>query len=149
MYKFEFMTDENHPKRSVAFLVPSNERNTAKQAFNKLGRNSELMLRSRFEAWVDRIFNKKWYHGWDQSQYQGRYTNCFVFKCSERRLEHRFYGFLCNPNPKNRSYQLCVLVIYARKREWETDEGDLKTVSGIREMPNVQKAIRDYYGGRL
>ena len=146
MYKIEFITSENHSRRSVAFLVSSNERGSIKEAFDRLGRNSELMLRSRFDAWVDGIVNKKWYHGWDQSEFQGRYTSCFVFKCKEKRLQHRFYGFLCNPKIRNRGYQVCILVIHAKKNEWETYEADLRTVEEVRKMPIIQKAISDYFG---
>ena len=142
--KIEFATEKNHKKRSVAFLVCSNKKVSAKLVFDGLeNTNPERMLWVRFDSWVAGLPNKKWYHGWTQSQYKGNYTNCFVFKCKEKKLEHRFYGFLCNPKPSDHSYQVCLLIRHALKKEWETDETDLKIVEEMRNLPTVQRAICD------
>ena len=100
---------------------------------------------TRFDAWIDGKIEKKWYHGWDRSEFQGKYTNCFVFKCKEKRSEHRFYGFLYNPKLSNPRYQICVLVVHAFKNEWATDETDLKEVERIRTTPAVKKVIDDFF----
>ena len=107
-------------------------------------------MQIRFEYWVEnRPPNKKWFHGWDQSEYQGKYTECFVFKCREKLLEHRFYGFLCNPKISNRGYRVCILVIHAYKEGYETDESDLKGVEELRKSPIVIRTINDYFRGKL
>lgn len=148
--KIEFITSEEHPRRGVAFLISSDENVTAKSVFDSLNVNSERILLAWFDAWVDGLKNDKRYHGWTQSQFSGRYTNCFVFKYREKRLEQRFYGFLCNPKnkPSDRGFQLCVLIVHASKNQWETDENDLRIVERIRMTPGVQKAINDYFKGK-
>jgi hypothetical protein len=146
--KIEFITLEDHPRRGVAFLISTNEKVTAKSVFDSLkNSNPERILLTRFDAWVDRLVNDKWYHGWAQSQFAGKYTNCFVFKYKEKKLEQRFYGFLCNPKakPSERGYQLLVLIRHASKKEWEIDETDLKIVEEIRTTPAVQRIIDDHF----
>lgn len=144
-YNIEFITRDNHPRRAVAFLISSGRQITAKSVFDGLGNNSEKTLLSRFDAWVDWLKNDKWYHGWTQSQFEGRFTNCFVFKYKENRLEQRFYGFLCNPKSSDRGFQLCVLIRHASKNQWETDENDLRIVEEIRTRPAVQKIIYNHF----
>ena len=146
--KLEFVTLEDHPRRGVSFLISPNEKVTAKPVFDGLeNSNPERMLLTRFEAWVDGLLNDKWYHGWAQSQFAGKYTNCFVFKYKGKRLEQRFYGFLYNPKtkPSDHGYRLCVLIRHASKKEWETDETDLKIVEEIRTTPAVQRIIDDHF----
>ncbi len=118
---------------------------TAKSAFKRLKEDVKRWFRTRFDAWQDGQINKKWYHGWDQSEYRGKYIGCFVFKHKESRLHHRFYGFLCHPRLSDRSYQVCILVHYILKKGWETDEADLKKVEAIRAKPVVQTAIAAFF----
>lgn len=141
-YELELVTGEDHPKRAVAFLITEDKKITAKLRFDRLNRNSERVLRTRFDHWVDYgPPNNKWFHGWSKTQYQGDYTKCFVFKCKKQ----RFYGFLCNPKESDRGFQVCVLVKHARKTKWETDEADLRKVEEIRTTTAVQKAINNYF----
>jgi hypothetical protein len=140
-YGLEFVAGESRQRRGIAFLVSRDRKVTAKTAFGSLGGNAEKTFRTRFDAWVDGKINKKWYHGWDHSELQGKYTRCFVFKYKK----NRFYGFLCNPKSSDRSYQVCILVSHALKKEWETDEADLRDVYDIRKTPAVQKTIIDYF----
>jgi hypothetical protein len=115
---------------------------TAKPIFDNLKGNIDRLLRTRFDAWIDKQPDKpSRYHGWNQSEFQGRYTHCFVFKAKS----NRFYGFLCNPKPSNRSYQVCILVRHAFKKEHETDGTDLKQVEALRTTVAVQRAITDYF----
>jgi hypothetical protein len=67
-----------------------------------------------------------------------------VFKCTEKRLEHRIYGFLCNPK-FDRSYQVCILVIHAYKKEHGTHETYLKQVEEMRTTLAIQRAIAAYF----
>lgn len=144
-YRIEIIIGKDHLRRGIAFLISEQNENkkiTAKVAFDGLDRTCENSFRTRFDAWQSGQPNKPArYHGWDKSEYKGRYTKCFVFKYRF----HRFYGFLCNPKEKNPSYQICILVRYANKKEWETDETDLKHVEEIRTNLTIQRMIKDFF----
>lgn len=145
-YQIKFVAGEHHHKRGICFLISEDNRVTAKPSFDRLSKNNkniERLLRTRFDAWRDKHLDKPArYHGWNQSEFQGRYTRCFVFKAKA----HRFYGFLCNPKSSDRSYQVCILVRHAIKKEHETDETDLKQVEELRTTIAIQRAITDYFG---
>ncbi|MEK6777750.1 MAG: hypothetical protein AABY87_12865 [bacterium] len=138
---------EDHPRRGVAFLISRDRKVTAKTFFDNLDRNSTTyrMLMTRFDAWRDGQPNQNSrYHGWNQSEFGGKYTKCFVFKYKAQRL----YGFLYNPKPSDRSYQVCIVVKHAVKNKNETDETDLKNVEEIRTTLDVQRAINNYFKER-
>ena len=146
-YKLEMVIGEDHQRRGVAFLISKEKKDkkiTAKNAFNKLNKNAKDTLKIRFEYWQSGKIHNKYFHGWDHSEFQGRYAKCFVFKLGE----NRFYGFLHNPKERNSRYQLCVLVVYAEKKEKDTYEPDLKHVEEIRNILDVQKAVRDFFRGK-
>ena len=144
-YKIEFVEGEHHHKRGICFLICRHRRVTAKPVFDRLSekeKSIERLLRTRFDAWVDGHPNKAArYHGWNKSEFKGRYTRCFVFKAKV----HRFYGFLCNPKTSDHSYQVCILVCHAEKKEHETDETDLKQVEKLRNTLKIQRAITEYF----
>jgi len=104
------------------------------------------MLRTRFDAWLDKITNNNWFHGWSKSEFAGMYKKCFVFKVKEKKLHHRFYGFLCNPRPCDKSYEVCILVRHAYKEKWETDETCLKEIVSIMTESRVREAINKFFG---
>ncbi len=141
----EFVTVESHARRAVAFFVTRKTQITARNFFRTLNPKVADLLRTRFEYWVSGKPIKKYFHGWDRSQFAGKYTFCFVFKCNEKRIQHRFYGFLCNPKDSNPGYQICILVVHATKREWDTDEHDLRQVEAIRTTPTVQEIILNHF----
>jgi len=148
IYKLNLIPPEDHARRAVAFLISKDKKDkrvTAKAVFNNLDRNTENMLRTLFDWWIDGKINKKRFHGWSQSEFRGKYTKCFVFKLKEKKLSHRFYGFLCNPRSYDQSYQACVLVSHAFKKKRETDENNLKEIESIRTISAVQKAIKNYF----
>lgn len=142
-YKLEFVTSDDHPNRSVAFLVSEDKKINAIGEFNRLEINTERHFRTRFDTWRDGKIYKDWYHGWDKSEFSGKYTKCFVFEYKSQ--SDRFYGFLCNPKKIDRSYQLCVLVTYQCKTRHKTDQANLKKVEIIRTTFAVQKVIKDYF----
>ena len=151
-YKIELTTTENHPKRGVAFLISDDTRITAEKSFHKLNENNKQFFNSIFDQWVGgrERPNKKWFHGWDKSQFKGKYTECFVFKCSiGRKCGHRLYGFLCKTITNRPGYLLCVLVAYALKDERETDERDLELTEILRTDQNINKAVADYFKGKI
>lgn len=146
-YKIEFVQGEHHDKRGICFLISEHRTVTAKPVFDRLSiskkeKSIERSLRTNFDAWIGGQLNKSArYHGWNKSEFQGRYTRCFVFKAKD----HRFYGFLCNPKLSDRSYQVCILVCHAKKNEHDTDETDLKQVEILREKFEVRLAIDKYF----
>ncbi|MDO9565164.1 MAG: hypothetical protein Q7J15_00240 [Candidatus Desulfaltia sp.] len=145
-YRIEFIAGEHHQRRGVCFLISGDKKVAAKPIFDNLKGNIDSLLRTRFDAWIDNQLGKpSRYHGWNKSEFHGRYTKCFVFKAKS----HRFYGFLCNPKPSNNSYQVCILVRYAFKKEHKTDEADLKQVETLRTTVAVWRAITDYFGRNL
>lgn len=140
-----FATAKNHPRRAVCFLVSKDNKITAKSTYDALNINSERKLNSLFDNWRDGYTNKRWYHGWPNTAFGGKYKKPFVFKLKVNRLNLRFYGFLCNPNPYNQRYQICVLVSQAYKKKHETYETDLEGVELVRRLPVVQSAIQNSF----
>lgn len=93
-------------------------------------------LRVSMDLWAQGL-NKpsRRFHG-----FHGKYDDCFVFKHVPKK--HRFYGFLCNSEPKtNLRFRLCVLTTYAQKKEWETDFAELDRVHDWRYAPATSVAI--------
>jgi len=113
----------------------------AKEAFDELGENADRNLRSRFDAWRDGLINKKWFHGWDQSEFGGKYVHCFVFKYQS----DRFYGFLCNPIQSRPTCQICILISHDNKNKHETDEVNLKEIEEIRLKIAVHQIIGAFF----
>lgn len=143
------MTPEEDERRAVAFLISNDIKVTANAAFKKLSRDHKLWLQTRFEYWVSgQSPNPKWFHGWNQSAFQGKYTKCYVFKCREKMSFHRFYGFLHNPKPSKPGYQVCILAIHVFKEGYETDEADLKGIEEFRTSPTIIKSIEDHFKGK-
>lgn len=92
--------------------------------------------------WMDGHHRPKRYHGWNASQYGGKYTNCYVFKHVDE--AERIYGFLCRPTvAENQNCEVCVLVLFAEKKRNETDVTELKRVEEMRTDPNVWRALND------
>ncbi len=145
LYVLSFITREDHLRRAVISLVSSDSRITAYNEFANLSPTTDRLFRSRFDAWLDGLNNPKWYHGWDMSEFGGCYSNCFVFKCKERRKQRRLYGFLCNPKTSEKRYQACILVSHAYKNEHETDVQELANVEEIRNLFAVQKTISEFF----
>jgi len=144
-YRLKFITPEDDPEKGVAFLISKDRRITAKEGFDGLRENTERHFQSKFDYWLTGKPYPQGYHGWNQNQWQGKYTKCFVFTHDEEKVAQRFYGFLSNPKPSDRRYCICVLVRYARKVRHEIDETDLKIVEEIRISPEVQKTIDEYF----
>jgi len=143
-YEIEPVIGEYHPRRGVVFLLSSDGKITAKAIFEDFDKKIKDTLITRFEYWQSGKVHKKYFHGWDQSEYKGKYTNCFVFKLHT----HRLYGFLRSRIKKHPSYQVCVLVLHSEKEDWETYEPDLKKVETIRSTLAVQKAVEDFFRGK-
>ncbi len=136
----------NSPRRAVLFLTYQKVQFVnAKDEFQVLSDDEERTLLSRVDYWIDGKAFKKYFHGWDSSQYKGKYTKCFVFKLQER----RFYGFLANPQSADRRFEVCVLVLHEEKNQWETEEGDLRRIKEISEDAAVRKALMEHYNPKI
>jgi len=144
-YNLEFITVEDHPTRGVLFLISEDRRVTAKLGFDGLNENTKRHFRTKFDYWLSGKPYSQGYHGWDKSQWQGKYTKCYVFTHNEKEIAQRLYGFLYNPKLSDPRYHVCILVRYARKTKHETDETDLKIVEEVRITPMVQRTIDDYF----
>ena len=127
---------QDHERRRIVFLASEGDKRvSAKPAFDTLDENIEVLLRQRFDAWID---------GQDPKNH--RYhpfvgTVLYVFKIQE----HRFYGFLVHPRKSDRRYEVCVLVKYAIKHKKETDNTDLKHVEDVRLTLNVSRVIDNFF----
>jgi hypothetical protein len=130
------------PRRAVLFLIYKKMQFiNAKDEFLALSKDEERTLLSRVDYWNDGKVFKKYFHGWDTSQYKGRYTKCFVFKLQDR----RFYGFLAHPKITDSRFEVCVLVLHEEKNQWETEESDLRRIKEISEDVVVRKALTEHY----
>jgi hypothetical protein len=127
-------------RRAVGFLEDKNDASlNAGSVFEALHGKLEQTVRHRFGHWLEGgVPNNRWFHGWNGPQYK----DCFVFKWSERRLDHRFYGFLCHPNVLNLRFHLCALIYHDAKTQWETDNAILDRVNILRLLPATISAIK-------
>jgi hypothetical protein len=119
---FKFVLVPGTPRTdrlSIGFLTGDRDLN-AFTVFNKLNEKPKRELMSSFGVWLaGKDKPAKRFHGFPNDK---EYSMCFVFKVKENRLGHRFYGFVCNPQPnQNPRFQLCVLCVHTTKSEWETD----------------------------
>jgi len=133
-------------RRGLAFLVyPKGSRVTAGDSFDGLPQQIKRKLHTAMDYWLGGFDNRPTHHhGWDKSQFSGKYVMLWVFKCRDDQAGHRLYGFLQNPDPKRPRLRLCILVEYASKDQDETDEAILRRVESIRTQPLVIKTVDDY-----
>lgn len=131
-----------HARRAVAFL----EQHSAsyvdiKSAFDRLKASAQRYHLKSFDFYLGNHKNDDRHHGWNQSQHGGKYTNCYVFKnVSEG---ERLYGFICRPKKDNPQFEMCVLVLYAKKKRWSTDTAELDRANRMRTNPDVLAALQD------
>jgi hypothetical protein len=132
-YKLDFITSKDHERRCVAFLISSDSKLRALAAFRSLRANEKRRLLTRFDHWCAGVVNTKAYHGWNKSEFSGRYDKCFVFKGNEGGSQLRLYGFLIHPE--------C-----AYKKTNATDPKDLERTEQLRTDPRVIEAIKTTFG---
>ena len=129
-------------RRGVVFLECKQDVGIdAAVVFEKLTKNRERELRNRFEYWIDGFHHDRYFHGWQAPGYR----ECFVFKWKHKGKNHRFYAFLCHPNPSNYRFQLCVLVSHATKSVWNTDSSELDGANKLRVNPDVVSVIENEF----
>jgi hypothetical protein len=131
-------------RRGIAFLESSVhlEVNGHNQ-FRTLKPKTDREVRTYFDYWLQGNDNApRRFHGFSRLGYR----ECFTFKWRENRLEHRFYGFLCNPKPvSDKGFRLCVLIYHAAKLTWNTDDAILDRVNRLRDDLRVTEAIAQKY----
>lgn len=128
-------------KRGVLFLGGGDDDFVnVKETFDKWNQKVQEEFQASFLWWTNGHLNTKRFHGWDRSEYRGRYTNCFVFKRTYRRL----YGFLCHPIARRPDYQVVVLVHACEKHQWETEERILRRVEETRQSRAVVDVLNDH-----
>lgn len=144
-YNVELITLKDHQWRGIAFLASSDGRLTAKASFNEIIKNEtdKKYLMTSFDWWLSGKIKNERFHGWNKSEFGGKYTGCFTFKI--KRTHVRFYGFLCNPKKSNPRYQACILVSDTTKFKHETDEIHLKRAEELRNNLLVRRAIDEYF----
>lgn len=119
-------------RRGIVFLVRDGDDDLdAAKVFSKLKQKQDRAVRDRFDLWIDgEEYRNNYFHGWPNNP---KYKQCFVFKWKHRNQNHRFYGFLHNPQPRTRArFQLCVLTSHATKSSWETDPSELDGANELR-----------------
>src|SRR5208337_3720192 len=125
-------------------IHPKDKRVTAKDGFSGLPDQIKKKLHTSMDYWLGGFDNKpSHHHGWDKSEYSGKYVMLWVFKCRDDQAGHRLYGFMQNPDPTRPRLRLCVLVEYASKDQHQTDESILQRLESIRIQPAVIKAVED------
>jgi hypothetical protein len=121
-------------KRALGFLEGHLELD-AGIVFDALTRTEKRSFNARLDYWLSGGVHDKYFHGFPNSP---KYGKCFVFKYQK----YRFYGFICNPKPiSDPGFQLCVLILYALKKEWETDTAELDRVNQWRANDATREAI--------
>jgi hypothetical protein len=114
----------------------------AKDVFKGLdGSSGGRYHRKSFDFWMGGRHIQERFHGFKKSYENGKYVWCYVFK--NIAAKERFYGFLCYPKPDDPSYQLCVLAVYAQKKENAQDLAELDRAERMRTDIDVRDALRD------
>jgi len=130
-------------RRVVGFLEGHRELDAARE-FYALKQSRKMFVSVSIEEWANGgndIITR--FHGFPNDS---EYPLSFVFKVKEKRLGHRFYGYLYQPQPMiSPRLQICVLCIHALKDEAETDRKELKRVDDWRKSNAAQAAIRVVY----
>lgn len=139
-YRARWAESRKSNRRAVAFLLCDEDKVVnAVTMYERLKDSRRRDFLTRFEEWVDGKRNNLHFHGF--TGYNGKYSRTFVFKAKERHTGLRFYGFLCHPDPDDRRFEVCVLVVYATKNERETEVSELDRVEERRTIPEVVAAV--------
>ena len=142
-YGFELVAGKYHVRRGVGFLTAKNSKDiNAKSIFDGLVDKKQRYMLSSFDSWIGGQNIIRRYHGWDKSEFGGKYIKCYVFKLKDNRVGQRFYGFLCNPIPDKPYYELCVLISRVIKKEHETDATALAHIEYLRINSVVDRAVK-------
>lgn len=143
----EIRARKDNARRAVAFLHHDEiSYVNVTDIFESLPEEIGDTFKRRFDNWISDLpgspVPRHQYHGWNKSQYGGKYTECWVFKTPGNRL----YGFLCHPKaPLDNGYELCVIVLHDDKYAHTTYEPNLKHAEKMRLNDDVQRAIKSEF----
>jgi hypothetical protein len=137
------VSELQHRFRSVAVVEEhSSPLANLKGFFPKIPVTSDdKYYKKSFEYWVGGFHINQRFHGWNKSQHEGQYTECFVFKNVSD--AERVYGFLCRPKSHDAQYEMCVLVHWATKKKWNTDIAELQRAKNMKSDLDIWKALKD------
>jgi len=129
-------------RRGVHFLYyPSLKWANALDEFEQLPDKVQFYFKTSFDYWNDYRFNSDRFHGFDRSHKKGAYKDCFVFRNIQQKC--RLYGFLSRPQFSG-DVDLCILVLFCRKKENLTDETMLRRINQVRVRKDVVEAIESF-----
>src|SRR5262249_36155506 len=132
--------------RGIAFLVSGEDKHCdGINVYNKLKKGAKKSAQravfTAFDAWLDHHDSLTHrFHGWPNHPV---YKGCFTFKWHEGNSGQRFYGFLHNADDYEKGFQLCVLILHAKKNERQTDTAELDRVVDRRGMLEISTALQD------
>jgi hypothetical protein len=139
-YVFATVPGQSVGRRAIGFLeeVGTSSLN-AKARFDSLAPVKDRDVRKKFDYWLGDGRHDNWFHGWPNDH---DVKECFCFKWDEKRQHHRFYGFLCHPQPKrNPPFRVCVLAYHDVKNDESTNRNLLIRSMKLRGDVMVRMAI--------
>jgi len=127
-------------RRGAGFLIfPENRFVNAYENFLGLKISDQNRMWNYFRRWIASvpvdIF--PFCHGFDHTQYSGRYEGCFVFE----KGDYRFYGFLSHPDLREPRFYFVSVVHYLRKKSWRTQETILAKITELSRRQDVKETI--------
>jgi len=129
-------------RRGVGFLINPHDRFvTAYDGYSSFEKEKKDRFITNFLRWIASQ-NRDIpgiCHGFDKSEFRGKYTDCFLFKYHEIRL----YGFLSHPDPENLRFWFFAAVHFLMKYQQKTEERVLKNVDQISLRPEVIRTVEE------
>jgi hypothetical protein len=141
--RYVFTIVPGHPpsgRRVIGFLEETGNLSlNAKQEFDSLKPNKDRDVHKRFDHWLGGARHDKWFHSWPNDS---EVKECFCFRWDEKNGHHRFYGYICNPQPRtNPPFQVCVLTFHDVKNDESTNRNLLLRSMKLRSDIMVRMAI--------
>jgi hypothetical protein len=130
-------------KRGVGFLLFSgNDFVNAHKSYSDLKSTDRSRLWTSFDYWITQIAIdvRERCHGYNKTQYGGRYTSCFQFEVRES----RFYGFLSNPDDLYPKFLFFTAIHHLNKYRARTEETVLAKVTELSKNKEIERAIFSY-----
>jgi hypothetical protein len=127
-------------RRGVGFLVvPGDEFINSYDGYLGLKPTDRDRLWTNFRYWITQIAVKipGKCHGYDKTQYGGKYTCCFQFDIRES----RFYGFLSHPKQEARNFLYFTAIHHLFKNYKRTEEKVLRRIVEIAQSEDVERTI--------
>ena len=140
--QIEGLRSWRNQRRGILFLTGTHRFLRGPRDFNDLGHKERYTYMRKFESWLEGITHADWYHGYNRSEYNGKYSKCFQFEDKGRGT--RFYGFIIHPLANNRRFVLCVLSHFTTKNTHRTDESILAKMARLANDPEVLATLRNH-----